>query len=85
MFVQMLLLLLILGWMMPTGKQLAKTFHGYVILVDHGSISGCAYAKTVHELTHTIGSHVVKLIKEFHFDPHKIELIGHSLGKNIPL
>lgn len=70
--------------MMPTGKQLAKTFHGYVILVDHGSISGCAYAKTVHEITYSIGSHVVKLIKEFHFDPHKIELIGHSIGKNTP-
>lgn len=63
---------------------MAKVFHGYVILVDYGLISNCSYGYSVREIIPSVAQYTASLIKEFHFEPRNIELIGHSLGKNIP-
>lgn len=75
---------LIKGWLPPTGKQLSKVFNGYVILVDYGLISNCSYGYSVREIIPSVAQYTASLIKKFHFEPRNIELIGHSLGKNIP-
>lgn len=68
---------------MPTGRQLAKTFDGYVVLVDYDDISGCAYGKSVREVTHAMAEYIAEVIRDLNLDPRKIEMIGHSLGAHL--
>lgn len=70
------------GWLPTTGKQLSKLFDGYVILVDYGKISTCGFSKSALEIIPAIAEYTVSVIEDFRFRPRKIELIGHSLGKN---
>lgn len=69
--------------MPPTGKQLANDFKGYILLVDFGVISNCSYQRSVQEIIPSVGYYVANVIRNFNFDPQKIELIGHSLGGHL--
>lgn len=71
------------GWMPPTGRQLSKVFNGYVILVDYGAISTCGFFKTAREIIPSVARYTASVIKDFNFEPRKIELIGHSLGAHL--
>lgn len=71
------------GWMPPTGQQLARNFDGYVILVDFEPILNCSYQRSVQEIIPSVGLFVSNVIRNFNFNPRKIELIGHSLGGHL--
>lgn len=69
--------------MPPTGKQLAKIFKGYVLLVDFGTIANCSLERSVQEIIPSVAYYVANVIRNFNFVPRKIELIGHSLGGHL--
>lgn len=71
------------GWLPPTGKRLSKIFDGYIILVDYGAISNCSADRSVFEIIPSVGYFVADVIRNFNFDPQKIELVGHSFGAHI--
>lgn len=73
----------ITGWMPPTGNQLAQNFNGTVMLLDYGAISNCSYERTVYEIVPAVAYYVANVIRIFNFDPHQIELIGHSIGAHL--
>lgn len=63
--------------------QLAKTFKGYVLLVDYGPISNCSFERSVKEIVPSVAFYVANMISVFRLNPRKIELIGHSLGAHV--
>lgn len=62
---------------------MVNIFDGYIILMDWGLISNCSVNRTVDEITPSNGQMIADLILDFHLNPAKVELIGHSFGGQI--